>query len=173
MDQPQRYLASPAYAMAAILVAFPTAEVVLSLIPWRFGVTAWRFSAVGLLSRALMTPMLGVLMLAGLAILLGHRRFLRVLSVLSILGAAVLLVALGTFVLDALEMRGQVRPELKRAFDTASLQAAVKLLISAVWLGMLAAAGFRVTRRARAERRSGRRTEPILAAAVSGSPTDE
>ncbi|HET9983616.1 MAG TPA: hypothetical protein VFQ38_08510 [Longimicrobiales bacterium] len=159
--------------MAAILVVFPAAEAMLSLMPWQLGVTAWRFGAAGLLSRALMTPMLGLLMLAGLAVLLEHRRFLRVLSVASLVVAVALIVVLGTFLLDALQMRGQIRPDLKKPFDVASLQAAAKFAVSAVWLGLLAVGGLRAARRGRTERRGERRSAPIMAAAVSGSHSAE
>jgi hypothetical protein len=173
VEQSHRFLAWPAYSMAAILIAYPAAEAFLSLMPWQLGITAWRFGAAGLLSRALMTPMLGLLMLAGLAVLFEHRRLLRVLSVASLVFGVVLILVLGTFLLDALQMRGQIRPDLKRAFDVASLQAAAKFGISAVWLGLLALGGIRAARRGRPERRSERRSAPIMAAAVSGSHSAE
>ena len=134
-----RRLAIPGYLVAFLIFLFPLLDTALSVWPPQTSQLAWRFGAVGLFSRALMTPLLGVLIAFGIALLMEHRTFLRVLAIANGVAAVLILVVMGLFILDALEMRVQVRADTKRAFDAASIVALVKY-----GTGMLVALAFAV-----------------------------
>jgi len=121
--QSPRKIAVPAYMVAAVLVLFPLLDAALTIWPPQPGAVTWRFGAVGLLSRAVMTPLLGLLVAFALALWLEQRRVLRALAVLSGIVTVCLLGAMALFVLDAIQVRSQVRVDAKTAFDAASLVA--------------------------------------------------
>jgi len=134
-----RRIAVPGYLVAFLIFLFPLLDTALSVWPPQTGTLAWRFGAVGLFSRALMTPLLGVLVAFAIALLLEHRTFLRVLAIANGVAVVLIVLVMGLFLLDALEMRVQVRPDAKRAFDAASTVALVKY-----GTGMLVALAFAV-----------------------------
>jgi hypothetical protein len=112
-------------------------------------VVSWRFGAVGLLVRAIMTPLVGLAVVFGTAVLLEHRRVLRLVSVLSWVGAATLVVLMGVFGLDLVEFRGLVRPESSLAFDTSGGMVLAKLLAVSAVLSTFGVSGSRAARRLR------------------------
>lgn len=129
----------PGYIVAALLIVLPLADTLLSVWPIRVGDVSWRFGAAGLFSRALMTPMLGLLLVLAIALMSGHRRVTRGVAVV---GGLTVLTILGTsimFLLDAVQMRTQVRAEAKTTFDVASLVAIAKY-----GLAMLASLAFAI-----------------------------
>lgn len=145
-----RLLAVPAYAVAFLLAFFPLLDTALSVFPPNLGEVAWRFGAAGLFSRALMTPLLGLLLAFAVALLLEHRKVLRGLSILSGLTSAVLLGTIVLFLLDALQMRSQVQPHAKVAFDIASAVALGKYGLGILVLGAFAASGWKASARVHA-----------------------
>jgi hypothetical protein len=142
-------LAVPAYVTAAILILFPMVDTTFALLPARSGELAWRFGALGLVSQALMTPLLGGLIALVTASVLGHRRALRVVQILAWLVAALSIGAIALFLLDAVQMRSTVRPELKGAVDKASGVAIVKYLVTSGVAATLALASQRAVKRTR------------------------
>jgi hypothetical protein len=148
-----KYLAVPGYSVAALLVLFPLLDSAISVFPPRFGEIAWRFGAAGLFSRALMTPILGLLLAFSLALLLEHSRVQRAISVFSALVGVVVIAVVGLFLLDAMQMRAQVRPEAKTAFDVASLVALGKYGIGTLVLAAFSVSGWRSSRGAFASKK--------------------
>jgi hypothetical protein len=127
-----RQLAPCAYFVASMLVAIPVFDASMSLVPFHLGTAQWRFAAVGLFSNALMIPASGVLIAVATAVTLGHVRVQRVLAVACWIVAAVLVVALVGFSLDALQTRSAVQPAMYLSFAVASVTAAAKLALGAV-----------------------------------------
>jgi len=78
-------------------------------------------------SLGLVIPLPGLASAIGLALFAGHRRTLRVLSVLAGLSVLVLLVMSGTFVLDVLQVRRQMRLEAQTNVAVASAHALLKM----------------------------------------------
>jgi hypothetical protein len=164
----KKYLALPGYLVALSLMLFPLVDSVLSIWPPRSAQVAWRFGAVGLLSRAVMTPLLGFLLAYAIALFLGHRRMLQTVAVLSILLGICVVAALGLFGLDALQMRAQVVPQAKTAFDVASVTAVLKYLFSLVVFAAFAWGGLKAARGAAAKhhpRESSAADSPLLVGA--------
>lgn len=141
----RKHLAAPAYAVAALLVLFPLLDTALSVLPPRPGEVAWRFGAAGLFSRAVMTPLLGLLLAFAVALLLEQRRALRLIAVVSGLTAALLATALGLFLLDSLQMRSQVAADAKSTFDVATVVAIGKYGVGVVLLALFSAKGWRAS----------------------------
>lgn len=124
-----RFAAAPTYFVALLLILFPLLEATLSVWPLRWGNESWRFGAVGQFSRALMSPMLGLLLAFLAAFLLEHRWVQYAIVGLSGIAAAFLGTAAAVFSLDALQLRSIVAPEGKFAFEVAALVAFGKCLI--------------------------------------------
>ena len=138
-----------AYGVALLLIAIPLLDTIISIWPLRVGDVTWRFGAVGLSSRAVMTPLLGLVVGLATAIIMQHRVAVRTFAVLGFVGAVLALVAMGFFTLDALQTRAQVRPEASGAFDTASAMALFKLLAGFVVALLLGIGGWRAGRKRR------------------------
>lgn len=134
----RKLLAAPVYSMALLMIATPLGETLMVALPIRVSQVGWRFGTTGLLSRALMTPLLGVLLALGIALLLEHRAMLRVLMVLSSVGAFVLAGMIGLFLMDGVQMRVQVPMESRSAFDFATLSSALKHGAAVIVLGIFA-----------------------------------
>lgn len=165
-----RYLSWPVYVVAAMLVLLPLAELFVSIWPLQPGVVRWRFGAVGLLSGALLVPILGIVLAYALAVLLEHRMMQRIIALLSGLVAVALVAAAAGFVLDALQMRVEVRPQAHRSFDMASVLGLGKMLLAMVALVSLGVAGWRSARVGAPER--GARKKGV-AAPVMARPAAE
>ena len=129
--EPDEALAGPLYAVAAILVAMPAVDFLMSVGSPQLASVQWRFATVGLLSGFTLTPILGVALALGVAGLRQHAMVQRVLTVLSLLTAVALFVLLLGFILDMLQLRRQVPAEGLPAFKSASLRAALKHAMSA------------------------------------------
>ena len=147
MDAQNRPLAWSAYGVALLLIVIPLADSSLGVMPFRFDSSTWRFGAVGLVSRALMTPIFGLLVAITTAAVFRHRRAARAFAVLAFLGATGTLVAVVAFGLDAIQTRAQVKSEAAGAFDLASGLALAKYLAGCAVLTLLGFAGWKAGRR--------------------------
>ena len=136
-------LALPGYSVAILLVSFPLLDTALSVWPVRAGEVAWRFGATGLFSRVLITPLLGLLVAFGVAALLEHRGVLRGISILSGLLGVAIVGGVVLFLLDALQMRPRVRPEVRTAFDMTTLVALAKYGLGVLALSAFGVAGWK------------------------------
>jgi hypothetical protein len=135
-----RPLSLASYGVAAILIFFPLVDSAQGLWPFQAGEAVWRFGALGLLSRAIMTPMLGLLLALATATLFGDRRTLRLLAVVALGAAGLAAAGAGLFIFDAVEMRSQVRGDARTAFNSASVLAILKYGAGA-FLGTLMGVG--------------------------------
>jgi len=140
-------LIAAAYLTAAIMIVMPLLEVVLSIAPFRLGVTAWRFGALGVVSQAYLTPLLGAVVVIYTAVLLGHSRTARIGGAVVLLLAVLLLLAVPFFALDTIQMRVSVRREALRAFDRSALIAALKLFAAGVAGVVLGIGAWKASRR--------------------------
>jgi hypothetical protein len=143
----QKYLATPAYLVALLLILFPLVDTTLGVWPLRFTNVGWRFGTIGMFSRAVMTPALGVLIIFTVALLFEHRRTLRTVSILNAVMLVLTLIALPLFMLDGLQNRATIRQDAKLAFDVAIVVAVCKMLIGALVTGLFAWYGWRASRK--------------------------
>lgn len=126
------------YAIGLLLFLAPLGDLAAGVGSLNPGAVPWRFGVAGLLSGALVLPMVALGLWLAAAVLLEHRTFLRVLSVLAGILFLVVGVTLVMFTLDTFQVRVQVRQDAKRAFDLAAGKAAVTFLLEAVVLAALA-----------------------------------
>lgn len=118
-----RPLVVAAYLTVLLLILTPLIETTIAVVPFRPGAVNWRFGAAGLFSRAVIVPLFGLVLASGLALALGHRRTLRLVSVIVGLASLAVAVASVLFVLDAIQMRSQVPAQAHAGFDRSSLVA--------------------------------------------------
>jgi hypothetical protein len=142
-----KYLSAPAYLVALLLIVFPLLDTTLAVWPLRFGTVSWRFGSMGLFSRAVMTPALGVLIVFAIALLYEHRKRLRAIAILNAVVLLLILIAIPMFILDGLQMRSTQRQEMKLAFDVSVVVALCKMFIGALVTGFFAWNGLRASRR--------------------------
>ena len=162
-------LAWPAYLVAVLLVVIPVTDTVLALVPMRFGDVAWRFGALGMGSQAVMTPLLGTLLILVTAAALGHRTALRVVQVLAYLAAALFVAASILFALDALQTRTSIQKAAKAGFDRASAVALVKYGLAFLSAVVFALTSQRLIRRAKAESAAEAEQPQLVSSSRAGS----
>lgn len=150
--QPNLALRLAAYLIASLLIALPLSELLLSVWPLLYGAPSWRFGAAGHAAEAVLTPLLGLVLLLGLALAEGHRRTLRALSVLSGVVSLVLVASMGLLVLDILELRVRVRFDARPSFDIAALKVLLRLSLTELALLLMSFGGWRASRAPATER---------------------
>ena len=112
------YLVALAFALPSML------EFALLSYPYDFSSPQRRFGAVGLIFNSVMfSPIVGLLVAMFASLQLGHRRVTRTLAIIAFIIAALLIIAAPFFVLDFLQLRAQVVPQAKRAFDWTTAKA--------------------------------------------------
>jgi hypothetical protein len=162
-----RSLIWPGYLVAACLIFIPIMDVAISTMPPRLGEVGWRLGAVGLFSRATMTPLLGLFIALLLAIYFEQQRVVRGVAILTGLAAIAIIGVVVMFGLDALQMRRQVRPQAKSAFDIANGVALFKYFWAWLVLTIVTVVAWKTSRVGRAGR--GARVEmPLIA--TTGEP---
>jgi hypothetical protein len=141
--QQLRRLAAPSYIAAASLILFPVFDQLMQLVSTaKIHDARWRFGAAGLLSNMLILPVVGLMIVLVLAAALEHRAFQRVMAVLCAIGAVGLVLATGLFMLDAIQVRGLMRPEAASSWGVATGTAVIKLIVAGLALVGFAIASF-------------------------------
>ncbi|HEX8360748.1 MAG TPA: hypothetical protein VF613_11590 [Longimicrobium sp.] len=153
-----RSLAPPLYLLALLMCVVPLVDLVAALRPYQLGSAHWRYGAIGLLGNALMLPLAGLVIATATAVLLEHTRTRRALAYLSLAGAAMLLVTMGDFTLDALQIRTSLPGEVMTRFAFAS---ALSLLKQAFGLALLASIGVGQLRALRGRKTAAQSAEPM------------
>lgn len=136
-------LVTPTYVLALLLLILPFIDYGASIWPIQASAVSWRYGAAGLLGGFLLTPLLGLLMLAALGVLLDSKSVLGLTGAGCLLLGALLLVADVSFVLDSVQMRGTIPKEQIRVFDAGVVKAILKHLTGALFAWMLAFSCFR------------------------------
>jgi hypothetical protein len=131
------------YPVALLLILSPLIDLATAVWPIRPSEVSWRFGTFGLITGALVTPILGLVLLQGAAALLDHVKTLRVVSVLNLVAALLLVFGTALFLLDAVQLRGTVVETARRSYDLAASKAVVTALLEIVVLGWIGLAGIR------------------------------
>jgi hypothetical protein len=152
-----RGLAPATYLMAVLLVMYPLLQVSAGMDSFSPGEVRWRYGATGLLMDASLLPLFGALLALGTAHLFDQRRTQVALQALGGILLVLMAVMTGLFVLDALQLRGSVRPEVIPLYDRLSLKALAMLITDMLFLGTLSYTSFLATRRIRRAERAARR----------------
>jgi hypothetical protein len=147
-------MAAPLYAVAAMLVLFPVADVGTQL-GWQASPLTlnWRTGVVGLVGSALLTPTFGMVLALVTAHLFGHRWMQSALGVLAAVGAIVLLLVLGLFTLDSIQLGDSLTDEMRFSYWMAVGRAMFQVGFTLVVLITMSVASYRSIRRATARTR--------------------
>ncbi len=146
--RPMRVLVWPCYLMAAFLISMPLLEAFAAIASFRPGEMQWRFGSTGILTTALLTPPIGVFVALVTARIFGHRWVHGVLIGFAIITMVALLVMMPMFVLAALQLRNEVRPQFYRSFHLAAGKVFANQLAVFVLMLAFAIASFRSMRNA-------------------------
>jgi hypothetical protein len=132
-------LARAGYWLAFVLIAFSIANWVASVWPVQIGQARWRFGAVGALSNAVLTPLLGLFLAFAIAVWRDDTRVRRALGWLSAILAGCSVILLLGFTLDFLQTRATADPRIHHTLDIASGISIVKqigIIITLVFFSM-------------------------------------
>jgi len=139
----QRRFAVPGYIVAVAFMVLPVFDQVMQLVPTlHIHEAGWRFGALGLLSNILLLPLLGMTLAFALSAIFEYRKWQRGLSIVAVVGIVLVVIAMGVFALDAIQVRSLMRAERLSAWTVATLTATAKYLLAAVTLAFFAKAGF-------------------------------
>ena len=155
----------PGYLIAALLCLQPIIEVSTIAWPPHLGVFGWRFGFLASLSSALLIPLLGLVLTYLIALEVGDRGVAVVVGALGVLAALCCIGATGVFVLDALQMRVQVRADQVSRFNLTAVWAAAKLAIAGLASLVLGVSAVRAAGAMRVDERVSRpKAGPIIVA---------
>ena len=164
-----RHIAWPAYLVAFFLVGAPLLDLAVSIWPLHPRTLMWRWGSWALLSKALLVPVLGSLLAVTAASLLDHWRMQLALAVLNGLAAVLLLVGIALFVLDAVQLRGQVIPDAVGSYDVTVFSGLIYSTFALIAFGALSVSAFRVYRATKPKAATA--GPPLMSALDRPSPT--
>jgi len=147
------------YLAGAVLVIDQSLILASSIMPFSPGAAQWRFGAVGLAAGRI-TPLLvadTAIILA--AVWLGHRAMLRAWAILHLALVVVVILGLGSFVLDTIQVRQQLVPEAHRGMLLGASRVGLMLVAMIVW-GMWT--GWRLLHLLKATRPSAQGKRPLI-----------
>jgi hypothetical protein len=156
-------LANP---MAFVLIVLPILDIMFGVFPAQPNQLSWRVATIGLISGALLQPMIGFLLALTAAHALERRTLYRILALICALTGVALLLAAVLFAFDAIQLRGLITAETKRAYDFATVKSLfVQVVQAAVFLAMTFTSmklGRSTARREAEQRRMAADTAPIV-----------
>ena len=130
------------YFLLFLLFLWPATDYLTTVWAPRLGEVEWRYGAIGLLTAHLLTPVLAMGLAMVVAFALRHRGALKALSVLSLVGALILIVAMGFFALDVMQLRNVRPPESLPSFQAGALIAELKHFTAFIALTLLGLGGW-------------------------------
>ena len=122
-------------------------DVVPRILPFRAADPSWRFGAYGIVFGALLTPVLGLALAMGAAVVLRRRRTLVVLSVISLVSAGLLLVGSVAFFLTYRTVLPAAGSPSRAAVSAAAWAALITAGLAAAAAGWMGCGGWIAARR--------------------------
>ena len=135
----------PLWIVGLTMILAPLADFLAGLGSPSPGAVPWRFGALGLLSTALLLPTLGLTLVLVAMVLRMQHRALKVLAIIAGLSAVTVIALIVVFGLDAIQVRGQVRQDVKRNFDLATLKALLAFVLQGLTFATVSWQGFRLS----------------------------
>lgn len=130
-----RHLVLPTYGLSAALILFPLLDAGVSSLPLRPGEAVWRVAALESFTRALLFPLMGMMLTLTVAVLTQQWRAASVISLIAGFALLMLTAVIPVFILDQLRLRSAEVATPARVSDAAAAVAALKL--AANWLLLL------------------------------------
>jgi hypothetical protein len=125
------------YLFAVVLVVSPMIDLFSTAWPPHLGDLSWRYGFVGLGAGYLNTPILGLVLAAGVALWQGHSTTLRALGIVSVVAAVALLLVSAMWPLDFLQIRGLRAEDTRRGILIGGVIQEIKYLAAFLVLSLL------------------------------------
>lgn len=139
----------PAYVIATLVVLVPLMEIGASGWPYRFHDAQWRISVITAAVGASTAILLGLFLIYVVGTLFDDRPAIWLVALLGALMTALCVLAGGSFVLDALQLKAQVSPASENRYNVVSALALAKLCLVAFAALVVAVSAFRTHRNLR------------------------
>lgn len=136
----------PAYLLLGFMALLPLFDFLISAWPIRAGEVAWRFGAFGQLSASAAAPLVAILLLYWIAYANADRKAMYFCAVLASIYAVLLIAAMVSFPLDAMQMRRRVAAAAQSKFSLMSATAVLRLAFYALGAVTLAVSLYRSAR---------------------------
>ena len=162
------------HAVALALLVSPLVDLIGAIWPARLSEVSWRFGAFGLTTSALVSPILGFALLKVGGVLLEQRLLVRTVAIVDLLLLLLLMVGLGFFALDFLQLRATLAVSSQAQYDMAGFKAAVNGLVELIALGWMGVAGMRASApHAKPSGHGGRGEEGLIVGMPPGAQSHE
>ncbi len=158
LTERQRTLLAALYPVLLLLIVNPFLEIFSNNWPFAFDDPRWRVGFLGALLGGMLPVLMGLVLIALVAALLGQGGAIRAVAIGALLCTLILLASGMLFGLDALQVRRMVQVNQRSRFDSASFKTlfmtALMIIVSA-WLGIRSWAASRGTMGKGGERKAG------------------
>ena len=166
---------APAYVIATLVLLFPLMEIGASAWPYRIHDPQWRIGVITAAAGASTAILLGLLLIYVVGTLFDDRPAIWLVASIGALMTALCVMASGSFVLDALQLKGQVSPASEVRYNVVSALALAKLCFAGVAALVVAVSAFRAGGNLRrASLRQAKKPSSVVvsssSAAVPGGP---
>jgi len=131
------------YLCAFVLFFVPYFQAMAGIWPLQLTSLEWRYKATSGMSGILMLPFIGLVLALAVARSCGHKNVSRVVGVVAALTTLTLLVSMGLFAMDALQLKKVVQDRMLQQFNKATFTAGVTLGFSFVVFTILTIISFR------------------------------
>lgn len=132
-----------AYFFLFSLFMWPVIDLFSNSWPLQPGNIQWRMGFMGLYTAYITTPLLALVLSLGLAFGLSHRVTLKALSALCFLGTVVMVIAMGLFALDAVQLRSGIPMENRVAYTAGTVLTELKFVSAFMVLVFLGWGGWK------------------------------
>lgn len=116
----------------ALLGIVTFAEIGVAAWPFRIHDVSWRLAVAGATSGGAGTALLAIFFALLIAVVADDRGVIWLVSILCALAALFCIIGGGVFALDALQMKGQVKPELVSRYDAALVWGLIKIILAGI-----------------------------------------
>ena len=131
------------YLCAFVLFFIPYFQAMAGIWPLQLGSLQWRYTATSAMSGILMLPFIGLVLALAVARTCGHKAAARIVGAVAALTTLTLLLAMGLFVMDALQLKKVVPDRELARFNKANVVVGVTLVFSFVVFVILTITSFR------------------------------
>ncbi|HEY0304464.1 MAG TPA: hypothetical protein VGC44_05810 [Longimicrobiales bacterium] len=158
MTRESAFAARTAYALSALLILLPLADITLGFFPLQFDNLRWRIGVTGMTTGALLLPITGFFLALTTAHFREDRGIQTGLSILLLVGGLLLFAAAAMFTLDTLQMRGEIDARGRHLYDRAAIKGIISQVMTASALLFVSISSLRTSRSI--TRQSRHRPEP-------------
>jgi hypothetical protein len=133
----------------AMMSVFSVVELIVRSLPSRIHSAAWRIEFIGGAANVVGTVVLALFVTYGIAMAADDKVVAYLVSSMASLGAALCVIAIGIFALDAIQVKAQMQSSLSPGYDAGTIWVVVRIAIAACILVVIAASSLRAGRNAR------------------------